>query len=189
MFKNPTLIFIPLLMLLASCGGDDDPVIENEEELITEFIYQLDERGGSGSVTLVFSDPDGDGGSDPIIQVSGNLSMNTTYDGSISLSNQANPGQTIDIDAEVADEAEDHQFFYQPSSGLNVVVSYADMDSNGKPLGLLTELTTGTFSSGNLTIMLRHLPNKDADGVTIDNPAGAGGETDISVNFPVSIGN
>ncbi len=172
-----------------SCAGADDPVIENEEEVITEFIYRLTPAAGGREVLLVFNDPDGDGGQAPTIQVTGSLTPTTTYGGVIEARNLSDPANTVDIAAEIGDEADEHQLFYLPEGGLDVALTYADSDSKGLPVGLVTDLVTRGASSGNLRIILRHEPAKSATGVTISDPAAAGGETDIEVSFPLSVSN
>ena len=52
----------------------------------------------------------------------------------------------------------------------------------GNPLGVQITLSTGTASEGSLTVTLRHEPVKPNDGLE-----SAGGETDISTSFDVSI--
>ena len=64
---------------------------------------------------------------------------------------------------------------------------YTDADDNGNPIGILTTLTTGEVGSGNLRIVLRYGPNKNADGVFSGDITNAGGETDIEVVFPITI--
>ncbi|MCP9235616.1 type 1 periplasmic binding fold superfamily protein [Lewinella sp. JB7] len=176
------------LLLIAACGSDDDPILINEEEVITDVTYTLSPVGGGDAVVLSFSDPDGDGGTAPTQIVSGNLSAGTTYEGRIQVLNSAST-PPVDITTEIEDEAADHQFFFVPDPGLDVQLTYLDSDGNGDPVGLRTELRAGSFSSGNLVIILRHEPNKAAAGVGISTPASAGGETDIEISFPVSIGN
>ena len=175
-------------ILLLGCGDDDDPVIPNEEEVITDLVYVLNATDNSGGVTLTFSDPDGDGAQPATIVVSDPLAPNKTYVGLLSLSNRSNPADPEDITAEIQGEDDEHQFFFVVEGGLDATVAYGDADENGNPVGLLTELTTGAASTGSLRIILRHEPDKAA-GATIGNPAPAGGETDIEVTFPVSIGN
>lgn len=180
-------LLLPLLLLLA-CGDDDDPVIPNEEEVITDLVYVLNSTDNSGGVTLTFSDPDGDGAQPATIVVSDSLAPNKTYVGLLSVSNRSNPADPEDITGEIEEEGDEHQFFFVVEGGLDASVEYADADVNGNPLGLLTEVTTGSASDGMLRIVLRHEPDKAA-GATIDDPSAAGGETDIEVTFPVSIGN
>jgi hypothetical protein len=91
-----------------------------------------------------------------------------------------------DITEEVEEEAADHQFFFQTSvSGINI--AYADMDTNGNPIGLSTTLTTNETASGTITVTLRHEPNKDAAGVSAGDITNAGGETDIEITFNVEV--
>ncbi|THH41945.1 type 1 periplasmic binding fold superfamily protein [Neolewinella litorea] len=186
--------FLPIALLFflfvcSACGSKEDPVIENEEEVITDVIYQLKPvGGGSEEVTMTFSDPDGDGAEPALVNVTGSLAVNTLYDGTLIVANLSDSSNPQDITAEVINEAADHQFFYIPSAGLETTIRYRDSDGDGNPLGVLTEVETGGFSSGTLKIILRHLPTKGSS-ATISNPSAAGGETDIEVTFPVSIGN
>ncbi|WP_420460764.1 type 1 periplasmic binding fold superfamily protein [Neolewinella sp.] len=185
--KFAILLLLLVVVLYASCGNDDGPVIENEEEVITDLVYTLVPTGGGQAVTMAFRDPDGDGGQAPTLTVSDSLQTDQTYSGTIVLTNASDPTDVEDITAEIRTEALDHQFFYIPSSGLTVTPAYADSDAQSNPIGLLTTLRTADASSGELRIVLRHKADKRASGVTITDPAGAGGETDIEVTFPVSV--
>jgi len=177
------LVFLFAFVLSTTACKKDDPVIPNEEELITTFTYTLSTSGAT-PVVLSFTDLDGDGGNAPTIN-GGTLQANTTYTGTIDLLNEAeSPAESIT--AEIAEEKEDHQFFFA-TDGLDLSFAYEDLDANGQPVGLTTTLVTGNAGTGNLRITLRHQPDKSANGVTngaIDN---AGGETDIEVTFPVTI--
>ena len=64
---------------------------------------------------------------------------------------------------------------------------YEDEDGDGNPIGLETTMITGDPSTGTLTVILRHEPDKNADGVSDGDITNAGGETDIEVDFPVVI--
>ncbi len=171
-----------LLTLFASC--DRDPDVPNEEELITTLIYTLTPTAGGAPIVLTYRDLDGDGGNPPVIS-GGNLTANTTYNGVIVLLNESKtPAE--DITAEVRAEGKEHQFFFRSTvSGLTV--TYTDTDGDGRPIGLSTQLSTGARGSGNLTITLRHNPNKTAAGVAQGNIANAGGETDIEVTFNINV--
>ncbi|WP_116105029.1 type 1 periplasmic binding fold superfamily protein [Lewinella sp. IMCC34191] len=182
------ILFLLTLPLFVACGSDDDPIIPNEEEVITDLVYVLTPDGGGVAVTMSFSDPDGDGAQAAVISVSDSLEAATTYTGVVSLTNNSDPSDPENITAEVLEENDEHQFFYTPAGGLDASLEYADADDNGNPLGVVTELQTGQPSSGTLRIVLRHEPDK-ASGATITDPSGAGGETDIEVTFPVSIRN
>ena len=176
-----TLLLFPLIFC-ASCQPDkpEDPIIPNEEELITSLNYRLTPAGGGADVLFSFQDSDGDGGNAPSI-TEGKLKSMTSYTGSIELLNETeNPAE--DITEEVQEEDEEHQLFYQTSvAGLDI--EYNDLDANSQPLGLSTVLTTNEVGSGTLTIVLRHEPNKSASGVSSGDITNAGGETDIEVTF------
>ncbi|NJL74373.1 MAG: type 1 periplasmic binding fold superfamily protein [Saprospiraceae bacterium] len=168
-------------MSLVSCD-DDEPETENEEEEITTLSLAL--VGGAAPVVFQFRDLDGDGGNPPVITQGTPLAANTTYTGILTLLNE---NENEDITAEILEEDEDHQFFFRPSNGLNLSVSYKDADADQNPIGLETEFRTGAVSTGTLVVTLRHLPNKTAAGVKDGNINNAGGETDIEVTFNVTI--
>ena len=86
------------------------------------------------------------------------------------------------ITAEVQAEDEDHQFFYTPTNNI-ATIAYTDQDANGNPVGLTFTVTTTAATTGNLTVVLRHEPNKSATGVSDGDITNAGGETDIEVTF------
>jgi hypothetical protein len=167
-------------LIFASCSDDDDtPEPVNEEEVITTLTVTLD--SGSDSVVMQYQDLDGDGPDAATVTVSGSLSANTTYDGSIILLNETeSPAENVT--EEIEEEDLDHQFFYTVGSGLDVAAEYGDADSEGNPLGLSFILNTGMASSGGLTFTLRHEPNKPNTGLE-----NAGGETDIEVTFDVTV--
>lgn len=168
--------------LLISCSNDDDnPVPVNEEELITTITVTLNPQGGGATVTLQSKDLDGDGPNAPEITVSGNLTANATYGGVIVLLNETE-APAENITDEVAEEDEEHQFFFS-TTGAITAVDYADSDGNGNPVGILFTLQTGDAGGGSITITLRHEPTKPNDGTL----AGAGGETDIAQTFTVTV--
>lgn len=184
MFKlRPAYLLIPAL-IFSHCRLDD-PVIPNEEELITTLRYTLKPVNGGKSVVLTFQDFDGDGGEDP--QISGGIFMaNTEYTGSLEILNEIS-FPVIDISEEIQSEDTEHQFFFETSGGLLATVEYGDNDSNGHPVGLITKLITRSVSSGNLTITLRHEPDKSAAGVSQGDISQAGGETDLEIVFNVQV--
>lgn len=181
-----TIKFLSLLALATvltfSCSNDDDnPDPVNEEEVITTLIATLTPSGGGQQVGLEYRDLDGDGPDAPVITISGPLAENTTYNGSLELFN-ATETPPEPIHTEIEEEDEEHQFFFSATNGIGTF-AYADQDSNGNPVGLDFTLSTATAGSGNITIILRHEPVKDAAGVSDGDITNAGGETDISVTF------
>ena len=175
-------LFLSTSLVFTSCSNDDAPV--NEEEVITTVIVTL--TSGGETITLTSKDLDGDGPNAPEVTVSGNLIANTVYTGSTRFLNELeDPADEITI--EVEEEGAEHQVFYQLLSSLGTV-TYTDTDVDGRPIGLSFTLTTGsTAGTGNLTVTLRHEPNKTASGVASGDITNAGGSTDAQVTFPLQV--
>ncbi len=175
-------IFISLITIVSCSDDPEDPILENEEEVITTFIYTLTPFKGGSAVVLSYLDLDGDG--EPTI-TNGTLSPATTYTGALTLLNETeSPAESIT--EEIEEEDADHQFFFSTTVS-DLVVTYDDTDDDGNPVGLATSLTTGAAGSGTLTVTLKHEPNKSASGVAGGDMANAGGETDISVSFTITV--
>ncbi len=177
-----SIIALSSLLFIACSDDDDAPEPVNEEEVITTMTITLSPQGGGTNITLQTRDLDGDGPDPPDVTVSGDLAANTTYDGSIELLNETEtPAE--DITEEVEEEDDEHQFFFDIGGGLDATTDYANFDGDGNPLGTEFTLTAADASSGNITITLRHEPNKPNDGTLAD----AGGETDIAQTFDLTI--
>ena len=171
-------------LVTVSCSDDDDgtPDPVNEEELITTLTATMSPDGGGTPVVFVSRDLDGDGPNDPVITVSGNLTAGTTYNGTIVVLNESeDPAENITL--EVIEEDDEHQFFFVAGGNLDVTTAYSDMDGDGNPLGVQFSVIANTASTGTLTFILRHEPKKPNDGT----PSDAGGETDISATFDVTV--
>lgn len=174
---------LALATLFMSCSNDDDnPEPIHGEEVITTLTVTLTPNGGGDTITLQYQDLDGDGPLEPETTVSGSFLENETYDGFIELLNETED-PADNITEEVEEEAEEHQFFYTIGGALDIDVSYANFDENEDPLGTEFTLITGEESSGSLTFTLRHEPKKPNTGLE-----DAGGETDITVTFNLSVG-
>ncbi len=182
--KFSSILFMCLLFSVIMTSCVDDPVVENEEEVITTLTYTLSPSGGGSDVVLQFQDLDGDGGNAPTV-TGGTLAANTSYTGSLELLNEAeSPAE--DITEEIAEEDAEHQFFFS-STIPGIVVAYGDTDDDGNPVGLSTTITTSNAGSGSLTVILRHEPDKSASGVSDGDITNAGGETDIEVSFSINV--
>jgi hypothetical protein len=183
--KKYILVFSTVIaMTLTSCSNDD-PEIINEEEVITTLEVTLIPQGGGTTVTLVSRDLDGDGPNAPVISVSGPLQANKTYAGTAKVLNETEtPAENITL--EVEEEGDEHQFFYTFSNSI-ATVAYTDQDKNGRPIGIAFNLTTTSAGIGNLKVTLRHEPNKTAAGVAAGNITNAGGETDVEVDFSLTV--
>ena len=126
------------MLFITSCKKDD-PIIENEEELITTLIYTLTPEAGGAPVVLSFQDLDGVDGTMPPTITGGTLVANTSYNGSLQLLNESvNPAEVITV--EVQEEAEEHQFFFQIDPSW-LSIAYTDEDENGHPIGLSSKIT------------------------------------------------
>ena len=183
--KNLKTIALALTLVstFSSCNNDD-PIAVNEEELITTVTTTL--TAGNQTVIMTSRDLDGDGPNAPVVTVSGDLLVNTTYTGSVSFLNESvTPAD--DITLEVKEEGVEHQLFFQAPQAVGAF-SYADADTNGKPIGLAFTLRTGAAATtGNIIVILRHEPLKSADGVASGSITNAGGATDAQVTYPVQV--
>ena len=180
---------IKILSLLAfigitfmACSNDDDvPEEINEEETITTMTITLAPDGGGTSITLQSQDLDGDGPNAPDVTVSGSLTANTTYSGSVVFLNETeSPAE--DITEEVEEEDEEHQVIYETSGNI-ASVSYDDEDGDGNPVGLEFTVITADAGDATMSATLRHEPKKPNDGTLAD----AGGETDFTEIFSLTV--
>jgi hypothetical protein len=180
--KLLAILFISSIVI-TSCSSDDDGGGENDEELITTVALTLTNNADATDVvTMTFTDLDGEGGEDgtysPAVST---LTANASYSGTIQLWNATeNPPE--DINEEVQDEADEHEFFYR-STAAGVAITKTDFDADGNPLGIMTTVTTGAAGSGNINVVLRHEPTKPNDGTL----AGAGGSTDVDVTYSITV--
>lgn len=193
--KSKQFKFYALALLAAltfsSCSNDDDnpapPV--NEEELITTVTAIYTPVGGGTAVTLQYKDLDGEGANPPVITVSSAFEKNKTYNGTVTFKNElTNPAE--DITPEILEEGVDHQLFYQKTGTLNSFTygtASSNFDKNGKPIGLQSVFATTGAASGNLTITLRHEPNKSGANVAAGDITNAAGSTDAEVSFSISV--
>lgn len=185
--KNVRTLALALITITAfsSCSSDDNTGPVNEEEVITTVMATFTPVGGGTQVNLTWRDLDGDGPDAPLVSVSGSFEAGTTYEGAMHFMNELeNPA--VDITPEIEEEGTDHQIFFQ-HSGIGAF-AYTDEDAHGKPVGLSFTYTAANAPViGGLTITLRHLPNKSAEGVAGGDINNAGGSTDAQVNFSVTV--
>lgn len=182
--KLLTFCALCLLVFATSCKDDEivDPPVQ--PELITTLTYTLTPEGGGDAVVLSFQDLDDDGPMAPVIQ-NGTLENGTTYNGELTFLNESiDPSENITEEIEAEDE--EHQVFFTTNNDF-ITVTYDDMDSENNPVGLSSKLTTSQIGTTDLTITLRHEPNKAGENVSAGDITNAGGETDIEVTFDVEI--
>ncbi|MDV6169214.1 type 1 periplasmic binding fold superfamily protein [Flavobacterium sp. DG1-102-2] len=186
--KNVKISLFALLtaITITSCSDDDNTAaIVNEEEVITTITATLTPADGGTAIVLKSQDLDGDGPNAPVVTVSGNFAAGKVYNGTVAFLNELQT-PADNITAEVEEEGHEHQIFFQ-QSGLGTF-TYGDQDVNGRPIGLkFTYAASQAPVSGNLTLTLRHEPNKAGEGVSNGNITNAGGGTDAEVVFPVVV--
>ena len=184
-FKTNLRILIFLAVLSIACNNnDDEPATPVEERIITTMSYSLMNNTNSKPLVFSFRDLDGVGGDDPVISID-TLAANTIYFGNFELLNESvspveNMLQLVDA------EKEDHQFFFNPL-GVDIEITYADVDADQNPVGLFTAFRTGGPGEGTLSIFLKRDLNKFGGGVAQGDINNAGGITDIQAVFPVVI--
>ncbi|KAA3440898.1 hypothetical protein FOA19_07625 [Rufibacter hautae] len=168
-------------MFMTSCSNDEDPIPTNEEELITTVQLYFNPINAAGNIpTATYRDIDGPGGQAPTITPV-QLNPNTNYALSVTVLDESKT-PVGEITEEVEEEGDEHQFFYVPSSGLNLTVTYNDADKNNLPMGINNLATTGAASAGTLKVVLKHQPGQKSATSTVNT-----GETDVEVSFPITI--
>lgn len=178
------MLFLPLA-IFTGCDKDD-PEPENQEELITTVQMTFVPTGGGDNIIMRWVDLDGDGGNAPEI-TGGTLADSSEYMVTLAFLDESST-PVEDITPEIVSEGEDHQIFFATTESLDLIgFRYEDMDLNNNPIGVETTFETGEASSGGLQVILRHEPNKNAAGVSNGDLTNAGGETDIEVQFDVTI--
>lgn len=180
-----------LLLAITACKKDKDDVLTpsappaNEEEVITTVQVTFTDQETPTEVFHMQVNFDDVGGGDPVA-VADTLPAQRAFDVSIRVLNES-VSPAVDLTNEMRNEGTDHQFFFQVTNG-NLTMTYADADANGRPIGLTSTAVTGAASiGGDLRLTLRHQPNKAAVGVEAGAITNAGGETDVEVNFPLTI--
>ncbi len=195
-FKLNYLLYAVLtLFIFTACEEDEAaPEEENEVEVFTDVKLVFTPKGGGAAVEAAAQDPDGAGVQE--LQVLGaiNLAANTEYLLSLMIENcLEDPCE--DMNEEIAEEAEEHQFFFaftndaftSPVGNGNIdnasdPINYIGFDGNGNPVGLNTNWTTGSASTGTFTVQLQHQPDvKTATSGSTD------GDTDFALTFNLNI--
>ena len=195
-FKLNYLLYAVLtLFIFTACEEDEAaPEEENEVEVFTDVKLVFTPTVGGAAVEAAAQDPDGAGVQE--LQVLGaiNLAANTDYLLSMMIENcLEDPCE--DMNEEIAEEAEEHQFFFaftndaftSPAGNGNMdnasdPINYIGYDGNNNPVGLNTNWTTGSASTGTFTVQLQHQPDvKTATSGSTD------GDTDFALNFNLNI--
>jgi hypothetical protein len=168
-----------LALFFAACKPDE-PVDPNEEELITKVQLTFTDSATGASVSeVVYSDPDGDGGNAAVRFDSISLDSGMTYNVAISLFDESDGGNIVNITNEVLEEAQDHLFCYTPT---NAYVSIVKTDSDGTfPVGITTRWSVGNPGAGTLRVELKHQPDGTKNGTCTP------GSTDVQLDFQIRV--
>lgn len=192
--KLPIYLLAAGTLLFASCESED-PIQENEGEVITDvtlLFTELDAAGNPVGLTFSFdaSDPEGiEVGGAPAIETV-NLSAGKTYQMEIEVFNSI---ENEDITEEIIEEANEHQFFFLGSafSGSSAPLTYVYDDESGELIGvkgIVTVAANPSFNNAQMRVILRHDLDKNfpgADSPNFENFVQAGGETDLDITFPL----
>jgi hypothetical protein len=192
MKKLPLYLFGILTMGFASCESED-PVPENDQEVITELILTFVEVNQTLTpigtpFSAIASDPEGiEVGSAPIVQPI-NLETGKSYVMTIQVLNGI---EGENITEEILAEADEHQFYFLGDTFSQNAIAISYIDPSGKNLGLENILSTSnTAFTGQWRVVLRHDLDKSFPGATspnFENFVQAGGESDLDITFPVVI--
>ncbi|MDX5340286.1 MAG: hypothetical protein LPK25_14760 [Cyclobacteriaceae bacterium] len=192
--KLPVYLFAALTFGFASCESDD-PVVENEGEVITDVILNFQELDGSNNPVgspFSFKASDSEGievGGSPTIETI-NITKGKKYAMSIEVLNSI---EGEDITEEILEEADEHQFYFLGAAFTNNIMTIVYDDEGGINLGVKTLLTVSSSPGTNNTqmrVVLRHDLDKNFPGASNPNFANfaqAGGESDLDITFPVVI--
>lgn len=178
-----TFILLIFSLVITACKKDMGE--SNDEELITTMILTCTPQGGGAPIEYEFTDLDGAGGNEPIVDLIV-LEANKTYDVAITLLNESvSPAE--DITEEVEEEADAHRFYYEPTVNSTITVSNLNTDGDGVPLGTTCTWTTGAAGTSGITVVLRHYPGNPPDKQIPDPSNSPKSSTDITVSFGTKV--
>ena len=195
-FKLNYLLYAVLtLFIFTACEEDEAaPEEENEVEVFTDVKLVFTPTGGGAAVEAAAQDPDGAGVQE--LQVLGaiNLAANTSYTLTMVIENCLESPCEL-MNEEIEEEDDEHQFFFaftndaftSPAGNGNMdnasdPINYIGYDGNNNPVGLNTNWTTGSASTGTFTVQLQHQPDvKTATSGSTD------GDTDFALTFNLNI--
>lgn len=202
MNKNTSLTGIATLALvfgLTACGEEEDAGNggnggtngTEEMEIITTVNIALTAMGAS--INGSWQDLDGDGANPPTITNPTPLTAGTTYTMAITILNETEMPPE-DITEEIREEAEEHQFFF-PTSGSLVTVTPTDLESTytmnmvgaDLPVGLTSQVSAPMAGSGDLRIVLKHLPPVSGQPQKTGTNTINDGESDFDITFAITV--
>jgi hypothetical protein len=194
------------LVAVLSC---DDPATPppgaGDPENISRVTVTLTPVGGGAPVVSFILDPDGTTLPQPPQAPSATLTLTqgVTYNGTITLLNDIDPNNVVQINDEVEEEADFHRFFFtitadtttadaiglptfDASRGITIPIAGQNTDTQSppQPLGTTFQVVVDAAAPTGFTtlnIQLHHFEANKGDGL------GTVFDTDLSVNFPVAV--
>ena len=176
--------FLAFVFISTSCSKEEvEPGDDNELITTVKLAFKPVTTSSLPTKSFYWRDTQGDGvmdSVDPIV-----LEKNTTYEMYVSLLDETKK-PIFDISEEVEEEGDVHLFVYKsnPLGLLNIQIK--DLDKNGVPVGLRSEVKSQFVAgTGKLTVLLKHQPPVNGKAVKTGNEEG--GSTDVDVTFPVTV--
>ncbi|MFC5623846.1 hypothetical protein [Algoriphagus winogradskyi] len=190
------LLALALVAFSISSCESEDPVPENDGEVITDvtlMFQEIDDTGAAVGSPFEFTASDSEGievGGAPTVETV-MLSKGKTYQMSIEVYNSI---ENEDITEEIQEEGDEHQFYFLGSAFTSSPFLSYIYDDEGSELiglkGIVSVQQSPGFSTAEMRVILRHDLDKNYPGA--DNPnftdyAQAGGESDLDITFPVVV--
>jgi hypothetical protein len=153
-------IYLLLSLSLWACGGSD-PAPDNANPTPISLTTLKLTFATTGETNQVAEIQDNDGASGPNAPIiSGqplNLKKNKTYDVTAQVLNNAQ-----DVTSQITTQGTTHQLRYTSPLATNLSFNYGDIDSNGRPIGIITTVIPGINATGSsVTISLFREVNKN----------------------------
>jgi len=196
-------VLLASALIFTACDSNEPDENAGEQEVISDVIISFDDPNTNASPDVTAAAEFNSGGE---LQSTETIALDNgiTYSVFIELENRfADTAEERDITAEIAEEDEEHQFFYRledadsggsPLSGI-LNITGLDTDGNGDPLGLSfnAETQSATQSTAFLRVKLRHYEDEavlpeDKQNDTIDAPEEPEVvENDVDFTFPLTV--
>jgi len=190
--RSSLITLLAAAAVITACGDNPEEPIPGggDPENISRVTVTLSPQGGGTAATSNRFDPDGAQLPLPVGAASATLVLHkgVTYNGVTALLNDLDANNVVDISAEVLEEANFHRFFYTISCpGVTIPVNSLNSDTQSppQPLGstfqVVVDAAAATTATCTLNIQLHHFETNKGDGT------GSNFETDLDIDFPVSI--
>jgi len=175
MFKNVhvKLVFIAAIAIFTSCEKDE-PKPVNEEEVFNRVDLKVTNQVDNATETISFEVDHGD------LKVV-ELASDSTYKFEITFWNEEE-----NVTAEIIEEADEHQVFYELAAGSGITVTAAaddTKDSENNPIHLKTLWETTSTKVVDVKVYLIHEPTSK----TGTKRADFGGSTDVEIEFEAHV--